>query len=104
MNLFFHINKKIRSLPEIKFCMKEIQGHIAALYDLKEFLKDRDGEVPTQVLNAVERHEKRESGAYEKYGNKTRLVPAVGTKRVYKLLREYGAGRYIIKEVIYLID
>ena len=80
--------------------MQRFDNHIDALVHLRESLKDKYGKVEPRVLNALKDHQDNIGGVHRRVGNKTRLVPAVGAKRVYRLLEKYGEGRYRIEVAI----
>jgi len=73
----------------------EFESHIEALADLRDFLKQRDGKVPKDVLNALSRDVGFSAG---------RKYSAVGIDQVQRLVNKYAPGRYEFKTVVRLVN
>lgn len=94
MKIFFKKIKKCRTFAPMKNEPRVFADHIAALYDLRAFLKSENGSVPKEVSNAVGRAE----GRVTNQGHKKGISPT----GVWRLLSKYAPDRYGHTEVFFL--
>lgn len=84
--------------------MQQFTNHILALFDCRDYLKNKTGRIPLQIIQAISDHQKSESGATRKSGTGTKPVASVGFERVKNLLETHAPGRYIFNISISVVE